>query len=182
MNNFSIIIQNFKFHGNFILLSSSCSEMTAMLSCHVQKFCSDMIPYNWVILKPIFHRTWIMMEKSFMKWAPVDFTHTFPSIHKHHGCHMIAPVAVNQPWSTWVNQLYQLNICWPYNHDNLGIILCMWPANERWCNVVSLARRTHKMIPTIHSTTKLCPYFLGHKCTPIQWRPFIARFIIANIL
>ena len=35
------------------------------------KFCSDIIPYNGVTLKPIFHRIWIMMEKLFMKWPLV---------------------------------------------------------------------------------------------------------------
>ena len=34
------------------------------------KFCSDMLLYKGVTLKPLFHRIWIMMEQSFMKWPP----------------------------------------------------------------------------------------------------------------
>ena len=35
-----------------------------------QLFCKDMIPYNGVTLKPIFHRVWIVLEESSVKWAP----------------------------------------------------------------------------------------------------------------
>ena len=57
----------------------NCSEVIAMKfctwhdSCVVMtcaKFCRDMILYNGVTMKRIFHWIWIMMEKSFMKWAP----------------------------------------------------------------------------------------------------------------
>ena len=34
------------------------------------KFCSDMIPYNGITLKPIWHRIWITIAKSCAKWAP----------------------------------------------------------------------------------------------------------------
>ena len=34
------------------------------------KFCSDIVPCNDVTIKPIFHRIWITMEKSSLKWAP----------------------------------------------------------------------------------------------------------------
>ena len=56
-----------------------CSEVIAMKfrtwhgSCAVvpcAKFCSHMIPYNGMTLKLICHRICIMMEKSFVKWAP----------------------------------------------------------------------------------------------------------------
>ena len=34
------------------------------------KFCSNMIPCTRVTLEPIFLRIWMMIEISFMKWAP----------------------------------------------------------------------------------------------------------------
>ena len=34
------------------------------------KFHSDIIAYNGITLKPIFHRILIMIGKSFVKWAP----------------------------------------------------------------------------------------------------------------
>ena len=36
------------------------------------KFCSVMISYNGVTLKPIFPLIWITMEESFVKWAAVQ--------------------------------------------------------------------------------------------------------------
>ena len=46
-------------------------HMTCQLCCRVHaKFCSNVIPYNGVTLKPIFHQIWIRMEKLVMKWAP----------------------------------------------------------------------------------------------------------------
>ena len=41
--------------------------MTFVLSC--AKFCSDMTPNNGVIVKQLFHRIWITMVKSVVKWA-----------------------------------------------------------------------------------------------------------------
>ena len=57
----------------------SCNEVIAMKfytwpdSCTVMtytKISSNMIHSNGVTLKPIFHRIWITMKNSFMKWAP----------------------------------------------------------------------------------------------------------------
>ena len=48
----------------------TCHESYAVVAR--AKFCSDMITYNWVILKPIFHRIWITMKNSFVKWALCD--------------------------------------------------------------------------------------------------------------
>ena len=57
----------------------SCSEVIAIKFCTwhdscivvaCAKFCSDMIPYNGVTLKPIFHQIWITMGKFFVKWVP----------------------------------------------------------------------------------------------------------------
>ena len=71
------------FHHNSNLMEilfcshPSCNEVIAMKfctghdSCAVvgcAKFCSDMMSYNGVTLKPIFHPIWITMEKSFVKW------------------------------------------------------------------------------------------------------------------
>ena len=67
------------FHHNSNLMEISfcshpcCSEGIAMkfftwMTC--AKFCSDIMPYNGVILKLIFHQILITMEKSFVKWAP----------------------------------------------------------------------------------------------------------------
>ena len=70
---------NFRFDENSFCPHLSCNDVIAMKfctwhdSCAVvpcAKFCSDMTSYNGVILKPICHRIWITMEKSFMKWAP----------------------------------------------------------------------------------------------------------------
>ena len=53
-----------------ISLQNFAHCMTTVLSWHIQKKnCSDMLPYNGVMLKPMFHQIWIMMEKSFVKWA-----------------------------------------------------------------------------------------------------------------
>ena len=50
----------------------SCREVIAIKSCTwhadcallaIAKFCSDVMPYNGVTLRLIFHRTWIAMEK-----------------------------------------------------------------------------------------------------------------------
>ena len=43
-------------------------DSCAVMSC--AKLCSNMIHCNGVTQKPIFHRIWTTMEKSFMKWAP----------------------------------------------------------------------------------------------------------------
>ena len=56
----------------------SCREVIAMKFCTWQdsfavmpcaQFCSDMIPCNGVTLKPVFHKIWITMKISFMKWV-----------------------------------------------------------------------------------------------------------------
>ena len=44
----------------------SAHATTAQLPWHVQFFLSDMVPYNKVTLKRIFHRIWITIEKSFV--------------------------------------------------------------------------------------------------------------------
>ena len=57
----------------------SCCEVPAIKfftwhdSCAIMacaRFYSDMILHNGVTLKTVFHRIWISMEKSFVKWAP----------------------------------------------------------------------------------------------------------------
>ena len=56
-----------------------CIEVIAMKFCTWQdscavmacaKFCSDLMSYNGITVKQIFHRNWMAMEKSPMKWAP----------------------------------------------------------------------------------------------------------------
>ena len=58
----------------------SCSTVITMIFCALYdscivmacvKFCSNMIDYNGVIQKPIFHQIWITVEKPFVTWAPV---------------------------------------------------------------------------------------------------------------
>ena len=45
--------------------------MVRQLCCRgIPKLCSDMAAYNGAILRPFFHRIWITMKKSFMKWSP----------------------------------------------------------------------------------------------------------------
>ena len=50
----------------------SSSEVVVMkfYTWHDSCACSDMVPYNEVTRKPIFHRIWFTMEKLFVKWAP----------------------------------------------------------------------------------------------------------------
>ena len=43
---------------------------TAVLFVACAKFCSEMMAFNGVTPKPIWHRIWVTMEKSFVKWAP----------------------------------------------------------------------------------------------------------------
>ena len=45
-----------------------CHDICAVVTC--TKYSSNIWSYNRVTLKPIFHGIWIMMEKSFVKWAP----------------------------------------------------------------------------------------------------------------
>ena len=40
----------------------------AVMAC--AKFCCDMITSNWIRAKWNFHRIWIVMEKSLVKWVP----------------------------------------------------------------------------------------------------------------
>ena len=74
MNDFSIVIQiQWEVHSCSL---SCCNEVIAVKFCTWQdscavvacaKFCSDLIPYNKVTPKPIFHLIWITIEKSFIK-------------------------------------------------------------------------------------------------------------------
>ena len=74
---FSIVIQiRWKSYSALIdvemkrsLWHFSCGT-TAVLSLACAKFCSDMMHYSEVTLTSIFHRIWIRIEKSFVKWAP----------------------------------------------------------------------------------------------------------------
>ena len=76
-NDFSIVFSN----SMEISVHSQprCGAVTTMTFCTwhdsravaaCAKCCSDIVSYNGVTLKSIFHRIWIMMEKSFVKWAP----------------------------------------------------------------------------------------------------------------
>ena len=76
-NNFSILIQiRWKIHSAPIqvvikwLLRNFAHGTAAVLSWHAQNFVA--ISHNGVMLKPNFHRIWITIEKSFVKWA-LDF-------------------------------------------------------------------------------------------------------------
>ena len=44
--------------------------MTAVLSCHVQKICSDLMASNWVTAIQNFHWIWTSSKKSFVTLAP----------------------------------------------------------------------------------------------------------------
>ena len=48
----------------------------AVVAC--AKFCCDMVISNWIRAKWNFHRIWIVMEKSLVKWAPGLLTHYWP--------------------------------------------------------------------------------------------------------
>ena len=78
-NNFSITIQmwwKFHFAPIQILIKWSLQYLahgtTAGLSWHVPNFFCDMVISNWIRAKWNFHRIWIVMEKSLVKWAPVQ--------------------------------------------------------------------------------------------------------------
>ena len=43
----------------------------AVVAC--AKFCRDMITSNWITAKWNFHRIWIVMEKSLVKWVPASY-------------------------------------------------------------------------------------------------------------
>ena len=101
----------------------SCREVITMKFCTWQdsfavvpcaEFCSDMIPCNGVTLKPVFHKIWITMKISFMKWAL--------------GCSGLVP-----------NMLHSENT---HHYDQIDIIawkhFCYWPfaafPSQRACN------------------------------------------------
>ena len=50
----------------------------AVVAC--AKFCCDMINCNWIRAKWFFHRIWIVMEKSLVKWVPEWGTHLLPNM------------------------------------------------------------------------------------------------------
>ena len=47
----------------------------AVVAC--AKFCRDMITSNWIKAKWNFHRIWIVMEKSLVKWVPAPYVRGF---------------------------------------------------------------------------------------------------------
>ena len=61
-----------------------CSEVIAMkLYCAAmicKKVCSELMPYNGVTFKSIFHRILITLTKSFMKWATVSLDITCSTV------------------------------------------------------------------------------------------------------
>ena len=76
---------HFFIHRNSNLMEISCCAHPSCVEVIATKFCtwhdswavvpcakfnSDILPYNEVTVKIIFHQIWIMMEKSFVKWAP----------------------------------------------------------------------------------------------------------------
>ena len=76
INEFSIVIQIWwETHSVLIQfvfkwsLYNFTHGMTAVLPSYAE-FGSDIIPYDGVTLNPISHKIWIMMEESFVKWAP----------------------------------------------------------------------------------------------------------------
>ena len=118
----------------------------AVLSWHVQN-CSYMMDSNGDIVKPIFHRIWTTVEKSFVKWAPGwlypylwDFLHT------------TTLVPVNQPWQIQVKE----------SHDSTQIT-AKWSRINWWAYLWD----------TLHMTLVIYP-FLTHVIIHIVWH-FIAN-------
>ena len=67
-NSIEISICSHPSYGKVIAMKFCTShDSCAVVTC--AKFCSGMIPCNEVTMKQIFHRIWITMEKSFMKWS-----------------------------------------------------------------------------------------------------------------
>ena len=83
---FCIVIQ-IRWKFNYVLIQivvkwslwNFAHDTTSVLSWHGQFFFSDMITYDVVILKPIFHRIWIT-KKSFVKWAPALYSNVWKVI------------------------------------------------------------------------------------------------------
>ena len=75
-------------HNSYLMKISFCSHLNCLKviaikfctwhdSCVVMacaKFCSNMITYEWVTLKPVFRRIWHMIEISWVKWARSSIT------------------------------------------------------------------------------------------------------------
>ena len=75
---------NFFHHNSNVMEISFCShpntnkviatifgtwhDSWAVVAC--AKFCCDMVTSNWIRAKWNFHRIWIVMDKSLVKWAP----------------------------------------------------------------------------------------------------------------
>ena len=70
-HNYASIEISFCFHSRCleVITMKLCSWHNSCAVMTYAKFCGDMIPYNGVVLKPIFHRIWITLEKSLVKWA-----------------------------------------------------------------------------------------------------------------
>ena len=52
----------------FAMTFCTWHDSGAVVAC--AKFCSKMMAFHGVTPKPIWHRIWVTMEKSFVKWAP----------------------------------------------------------------------------------------------------------------
>ena len=92
------------------------------------KFCSFMIPYNGVTLIPIFNRTWITMEKPFVKWAPEPCLHTRIKVHimnllcnKSKGASLMLSIEWQQPSSSLCSGIHMPQ----GTHLNMSMICCM---------------------------------------------------------
>ena len=75
----------------------------AVVAC--AKFCCDMVISNWIRAKWNFHRIWIVMEKSLVKWAPEPmqtYVH-YCYLHHHQQTFVIFQLKINK-------QLFQFNV------------------------------------------------------------------------
>ena len=86
MNSSSILRIRWKFSFGLFkivmkrLLQKFAHDMTAVLSCHVQTFCSEMISWDGITLKPILDQIcWNIITNSLIEWALLlqIYTETF---------------------------------------------------------------------------------------------------------
>ena len=89
-------------------------DSLAVVAC--AKFCCDMINCNWIRAKWIFHRIWIVMEKSLVKWVPD--TYTSRQLHNAHRPNQFYPCF---RWCCGTSEIvFQFTKKWTW------VLICRW--------------------------------------------------------
>ena len=58
---------------NEMIATKICTWHSSCVAMACAKFCCDIIAGNWITAKWNFHRIWIMMENSLVKWVPGQY-------------------------------------------------------------------------------------------------------------